>query len=101
MLGMSAKRLIIAGGSGFLGHTVNCRYNAQNMLDIYTSRLDSTRALGRAIASLGAPPPVWLNSFTTVVRLGGAGPRRAAGSTCPGFTSWISAAPWTFCFSMT
>lgn len=122
MPGMSAKRLIIAGGSGFLGRavarhfsrqgwdvvtfsrtppanlngrwvgwdgvrqgdwvgeldgadallnlagrTVNCRYNAQNMLDIYTSRLDTTRALGRAVASLGAPPQVWLNSSTATV----------------------------------
>ncbi|GGS21211.1 TIGR01777 family oxidoreductase [Deinococcus knuensis] len=46
------------------GRTVNCRYTAQNMLDIYTSRLDSTRALGRAVASVERPPPVWLSSST-------------------------------------
>ena len=46
------------------GRTVNCRYTAQNMLDIYTSRLDSTRALGRAMASAAQPPAVWLNSST-------------------------------------
>lgn len=46
------------------GRTVNCRSTAQNMLDIYTSRLDSTRALGRAMAAAAEPPPVWLNSST-------------------------------------
>ncbi|WP_425145521.1 epimerase [Deinococcus sp.] len=46
------------------GRTVNCRYDAQNMLDIYTSRLYSTRALGHAIRDARRPPPVWLNSST-------------------------------------
>jgi uncharacterized protein len=46
------------------GRTVNCRYTAQNMLDIYTSRTETTRALGRAIQNVGSPPPVWLNSST-------------------------------------
>ncbi|TSA87165.1 TIGR01777 family protein [Deinococcus detaillensis] len=46
------------------GRTVNCRYTAQNMLDIYASRMDSTRALGRAVKRADAPPPVWLNSST-------------------------------------
>jgi len=49
------------------GRTVNCRYTAQNMLDIYTSRLDSTRALGRAIRDAAHPPPVWLNSSTATL----------------------------------
>jgi uncharacterized protein (TIGR01777 family) len=49
------------------GRTVNCRYTAQNMLDIYTSRLDSTRALGRAIRDAANPPPVWLNSSTATL----------------------------------
>lgn len=49
------------------GRTVNCRYNAQNMLDIYTSRLDSTRALGRAVQAAASPPPVWLNSSTATI----------------------------------
>lgn len=49
------------------GRTVNCRYTAQNMLDIYTSRLDSTRALGRAMASVDRPPAVWLNSSTATL----------------------------------
>ena len=49
------------------GRTVNCRYTAQNMLDIYTSRLDSTRALGQAIAGVRQPPRVWLNSSTATI----------------------------------
>lgn len=49
------------------GRTVNCRYTAQNMLDIYTSRLHSTRALGRAIRAAAQPPPVWLNSSTATL----------------------------------
>lgn len=49
------------------GRTVNCRYSAANMLEIYTSRLDSTRALGRALASVDRPPRVWLNSSTATI----------------------------------
>ncbi|OLV15948.1 epimerase [Deinococcus marmoris] len=49
------------------GRTVNCRYTAQNMLDIYTSRLDTTRALGTAIRDAAQPPPVWLNSSTGTI----------------------------------
>ncbi|WP_420595621.1 TIGR01777 family oxidoreductase [Deinococcus sp.] len=49
------------------GRTVNCRYTAQNMLDIYTSRLDTTRALGRAIRQADAPPAVWLNSSSATI----------------------------------
>ncbi|WP_424951176.1 TIGR01777 family oxidoreductase [Deinococcus sp.] len=49
------------------GRTVNCRYDAQNMLDIYTSRLDSTRAVGRAIAAAAQPPAVWLSSSTATI----------------------------------
>ena len=49
------------------GRTVNCRYSAANMLEIYTSRLDSTRALGRALASVDHPPRVWLNSSTATI----------------------------------
>ena len=49
------------------GRTVNCRYTAQNMLDIYTSRLESTRALGRALRQAESPPAVWLNSSTATI----------------------------------
>jgi uncharacterized protein len=70
------------------GRTVNCRYTAQNMLDIYTSRLDSTRALGRAIAAAAQPPPVWLNSSTGTIYKGSRsqGQTEAAGELGEGFS---------------
>ena len=46
------------------GRSVNCRYNALNRRQIIDSRLDSTRAIGRAIAGCKQPPKVWLNAGT-------------------------------------
>jgi len=44
------------------GRTVNCRYHARNRQQILDSRVQSTRAIGEAIATCDCPPPVWLNS---------------------------------------
>jgi NAD dependent epimerase/dehydratase family enzyme len=49
------------------GKSVNCRYNARNRAEIFRSRLDTTRALGSAIASARKPPPLWLNSSTATI----------------------------------
>lgn len=49
------------------GRTVNCRYTEKNRRDILESRVNSTRAIGKAIASCGAPPAVWLNSSTATI----------------------------------
>jgi uncharacterized protein (TIGR01777 family) len=49
------------------GRSVNCRYNARNRQEIYDSRLDSTRAVGEAIAACETPPPVWLNASSATV----------------------------------
>ena len=49
------------------GRTVNCRYHARNRREILDSRLDSTKALGEAIAKCGQPPRVWLNSSTATI----------------------------------
>lgn len=69
------------------GRTVNCRYTAQNMLDIYTSRLDTTRALGTAIRAAATPPPVWLNSSTgTIYRDSRTPQTEAAGEIRHGFS---------------
>ncbi|ACO45664.2 DUF1731 domain-containing protein [Deinococcus deserti] len=69
------------------GRTVNCRYNARTMLEIYTSRLASTRALGRAIRDSAAPPPVWLNSSTaTIYRDARDGPQSESGEIGAGFS---------------
>ena len=49
------------------GRSVNCRYNAANRRAILNSRLDSTRAVGRAIEHADNPPRVWLQSSTATI----------------------------------
>jgi uncharacterized protein (TIGR01777 family) len=49
------------------GRSVNCRYNPDNRTEILNSRVDSTRILGKVIASLAHPPAVWLNSSTATI----------------------------------
>jgi uncharacterized protein (TIGR01777 family) len=46
------------------GRSVNCRYTEANRREILDSRVDSTRAIGRAIAGCKVPPKVWLNAGT-------------------------------------
>lgn len=46
------------------GSSVNCRYNAENRRRILESRVESTRAIGRAIAACKVPPRAWLNAST-------------------------------------
>src|ERR1700674_1111620 len=42
------------------GRSVNCRYNARNREEIVSSRVDSTRVIGEAIARSVWPPRLWL-----------------------------------------
>jgi uncharacterized protein (TIGR01777 family) len=49
------------------GRSVNCRYNAQNRAEILSSRVDSTRILGKVISALAHPPAVWLNASTATI----------------------------------
>ena len=49
------------------GRSVNCRYNAANRRDILDSRLQSTRAVGEAIARCARPPRVWLQASTATI----------------------------------
>ena len=49
------------------GRSVNCRYNASNQAAILNSRVDSTRLLGKTIATLAHPPAVWLNASTATI----------------------------------
>lgn len=49
------------------GRTVNCRYNEKNRQEIYASRLESTRAIGEAIAGCEVPPPLWLNAASATI----------------------------------
>jgi uncharacterized protein len=46
------------------GRSVNCRYHAANRRGIVDSRVDSTRAVGEAIARASTPPPLWLQAST-------------------------------------
>ncbi len=49
------------------GRTVDCRYTEANRREILDSRIDTTRELGRVIAELDAPPPVWMNASTATI----------------------------------
>jgi uncharacterized protein len=46
------------------GRSVNCRYTADNKRSILDSRVESTRAIGQAIAACKVPPKAWLNAST-------------------------------------
>lgn len=49
------------------GRSVNCRYNAANLNEMLTSRVDSTRILGEAIGQCKLPPKLWINSSTATI----------------------------------
>lgn len=49
------------------GRSVNCRYNAMNRSDILESRVNSTRAIGQAIARSANPPSLWLQASTATI----------------------------------
>lgn len=49
------------------GKSVNCRYDEGNRKLIMDSRIESTRALGEAVARCKNPPVAWLNSSTATI----------------------------------
>lgn len=49
------------------GRSVNCRYHESNRRSIMESRVNTTRLLHRAVASLNQPPRVWLNASTATI----------------------------------
>jgi uncharacterized protein (TIGR01777 family) len=49
------------------GRSVNCRYNSENRGLIRESRIQSTTAVGQAIAGARMPPPVWLQASTATI----------------------------------
>jgi uncharacterized protein (TIGR01777 family) len=49
------------------GRSVNCRYTATHLQEMLASRVDSTRAVGAAIARAQRPPRVWLQSSTATI----------------------------------
>ena len=49
------------------GRSVNCRYTASNRQAILSSRVESTRAIGVAIARARQPPTAWLQMSTATI----------------------------------
>jgi uncharacterized protein len=49
------------------GRSVNCRYSPENRRSIKDSRVESTRAVGEAIAQASHPPCVWLQAGTATI----------------------------------
>ena len=49
------------------GRNVNCRYTEANRRQIKESRIQSTEAVGRAIAQSSKPPRVWLQASTATI----------------------------------
>jgi uncharacterized protein (TIGR01777 family) len=49
------------------GQSVNCRYTTENRQNIIDSRVNSTRAVGQAIAQMSDPPSVWLQASTATL----------------------------------
>ena len=49
------------------GRSVDCRYTNANKAEIYASRLQTTRALGVALASAKSPPRCWLNAASATI----------------------------------
>ena len=49
------------------GRNVNCRYTRANREEMMSSRVDSTRAVGLAIARAARPPRVWLQMSTATI----------------------------------
>jgi uncharacterized protein (TIGR01777 family) len=49
------------------GRSVNCRYTPENRAAIMSSRVQSTRIVGEAIARASRPPRVWLQASTATI----------------------------------
>ncbi len=49
------------------GRSVSCRYTKKTADEIFSSRTETTAALGSAIADTANPPAVWLNSSTGTI----------------------------------
>jgi uncharacterized protein len=49
------------------GKSVNCRYTARNRKEIIASRVNATRAIGKAIQQAKNPPKVWINAGSAAI----------------------------------
>lgn len=66
----AAIRRVVDGADlvvNLAGKSVDCRYSDANRAEIFRSRLDTTRAIGDAIAASENPPPLWINSSTATI----------------------------------
>ncbi|WCN79428.1 TIGR01777 family oxidoreductase [Micromonospora sp. LH3U1] len=49
------------------GRSVSCRYTAENLDAMMSSRVESTRVVGEAIAEAARPPKVWMQMSTATI----------------------------------
>jgi uncharacterized protein (TIGR01777 family) len=49
------------------GRSVSCRYSKKNADDIFTSRVQTTTALGKALKDTPRPPSLWVNASTGTI----------------------------------
>jgi uncharacterized protein len=49
------------------GRSVSCRYNKHNADEIFSSRVETTALLGRALARTPQPPSLWANASTGTI----------------------------------
>jgi uncharacterized protein (TIGR01777 family) len=49
------------------GRSVDCRYGQRQRQEIMSSRVDSTRVIGEAIAKAAHPPSLWLQASTATI----------------------------------
>ncbi|WDF45449.1 TIGR01777 family oxidoreductase [Chryseobacterium sp. KACC 21268] len=49
------------------GKSVDCRYNEKNKMEIYDSRIYSTKVLQQAIDECQNPPKIWLNASSATI----------------------------------
>ncbi len=49
------------------GRSVSCRYTEENLAEMLSSRVDSTRVVGAAIAGALSPPKLWLQMSTATI----------------------------------
>jgi uncharacterized protein len=49
------------------GRSVNCRYTKENLRAMMSSRVESARVVGEAIAAAARPPKVWLQMSTATI----------------------------------
>jgi uncharacterized protein (TIGR01777 family) len=49
------------------GKSVNCRYNVHNRAEVFRSRVNATRVLGKALKSVNHPPELWINAASATI----------------------------------